>query len=261
LGLISEMKSDTHISQPLIEVRDLLLRVPIFNPEERRILNNPSRFLMDLYLARTRRSIVTILDGISFTLQPSQRLGLIGANGAGKSTLLRVLAGIYPPTDGELIINGVAKGMFDISLGMNPEATGLENIYMRGLQMGMKLMQIKALVPQIVSFAELEGAIENPFNTYSNGMKMRLAFSISTLIKPDILLLDEWIGAADAHFNEKIQKRMNRLVKKSRGLVLATHNVELMKSLCTQGLVLDKGKMLFCGDLQEALDIYNNLHF
>lgn len=245
------------MTKPLLEARNITLNVPIFQPDDRQLLSDPSRFLTDLYFARTRRGIVTILDDISLTLMPGERLGVIGANGAGKSTLLRVLAGIYQPTAGKLVVNGTAKGLFDISLGMNQEATGLENIYMRGLQMGLTLSEIKERVPDILSFSELEDAIEKPFNTYSTGMRLRLAVSVSTMIEPDILLLDEWIGAGDARFRQKVKARMDSLVEKSRGLVLATHNVGLMNSLCTHGMVLDKGKMLFCGDLQEALDFYS----
>lgn len=253
------MKANTVMPPPLLQARDIFLQVPIFQPEDRQLLTNPRKFLTDLYFTRTRRGVVTILDGISFTLQPGERLGLIGLNGAGKSTLLRVLAGIYKPTSGELSVNGIAKGLFDISLGMNLEATGLENIYIRGLQMGLKLIEIKALVPEIVGFAELEEAIDNPLNTFSTGMRMRLAFSISTMTEPDILLLDEWIGAGDARFREKVKARMDALIENSHGLVLASHNIALMKSLCTRGLVLSKGKMVFCGDLDEALECYKNV--
>lgn len=252
------MKDDITTKKALIEAKNLTLHVPIFQPSDRKLLSNPSRFLTDLYFSRTRRGIVTILNGISFTLKPGERLGIIGANGAGKSTLLRVLAGIYQPSSGKLIVNGTAKGLFDISLGMNPEATGLENIYMRGLQMGLKLREIKELVPGIVEFAELEEAIETPLNTYSTGMGMRLAFSVSTMVEPDILLLDEWLGAGDARFRQKVKARMDGLVQKSRGLVLATHNTGLMKGLCTQGMVLTKGKMVFCGDLDKALEIHKS---
>jgi len=114
------------------------------------------------------------------------------------------------------------------------------------------------MVPEVVEFAELQDAIENPMNTYSSGMRTRLAFSISTMIEPDILLLDEWIGAGDVRFRDKVQARMNRLVEDSRGMVLATHNTGLMKKLCTKGLVLSKGKMAYYGDLEEALDVYAN---
>jgi len=262
MDVIAATKSNGQVkeqlSSTLLTADNLSLHVPIFQPSDRKLLSNPARFLTDLYFSRTKRGIITILDGISFTLKSGERLGLIGANGAGKSTLLRVLAGIYRPSSGELIVNGKTKGLFDISLGMNAEATGLENIYMRGLQMGLHLREIKNLVPEIVAFSELEEAIDKPINTYSTGMSMRLAFSVSTMIEPDILLLDEWIGAGDARFQNKVEERMNRLVEHSRGLILATHNTGLMKNLCTHGLVLEKGKMVFCGDLNEALERYQS---
>lgn len=244
------------IATQLIDVRKLTLHAPVFLPDDRQLLSNPRKFLTDLYFSRTRRGIVTILDDISFRLMPGERLGVIGANGAGKSTLLRVLAGIYAPTEGQVNVNGTAKGLFDISLGMHPEATGLENIYLRGLQMGLKLKRIQGLVEDVIAFSELRDDIEKPFNTYSTGMRLRLAVAISTMIAPDILLLDEWIGVGDAHFRKKVKVRMDELVERSLGLVIATHNTGLMRSLCTHGLVLAKGKMVFCGELEDALDFY-----
>ena len=241
---------------PLIEACNMSLQVPIITPAERSLLTSPGRLLSDFYLSRSQRSMATLIDNISFVLEPGQRLGLIGANGAGKSTLLRLLAGIYQPSGGRLTVNGTAKGLFDISLGMHQEATGLENIYMRGLQMGLSLKEIRALIPGVLEFSELVDHIEKPFATFSTGMRLRLAIAVSTMIEPDILLLDEWIGAGDARFNAKVKARMMGLVEDSRGLVIATHNRGLMRSLCTHGLVLDKGKMLFCGALEEALECY-----
>ena len=122
--------------------------------------------------------------------------------------------------------------------------------------MGMTLTKINELVPEIVEFTELYEAIEQPLNTYSSGMRLRLALTVSTMIEPDILLLDEWIGAGDAQFSQKIRKRMGSLVAKSRGLILATHNEALMESLCTHGLLLSKGKVVFFGELMPALQRY-----
>lgn len=243
---------------PLVEAKNLALRIPILKANDRSIRISPMRLLRDLYFGGTNRSVSTLLEDVSFTVNHGERLGLIGANGAGKSTLLRVLAGIYTPSSGTLTVRGTAKGLFDVSLGMLQDATGLENIYMRGLQMGLNLDEIKSLVPGIVEFTELGDAIEKPFNTYSSGMRLRLAVSISTMVEPDILLLDEWLGAGDARFSGKVQERMNSLVEKSRGLIIATHNEKLMRNLCTHGLVLSKGKVLFYGDLDEALELYNN---
>lgn len=243
----------------LIEAKNLSLQVPVFLPNERQLLKNPLGFLTDLYFARQSRQIVPILNNINFTLKRGERLGLIGHNGAGKSTLLRVLARIYYPTDGTLTVNGNAKGLFDIAMGMNQDATGLENIYLRGLQMGLTLNDIKDLIPEIVDFADLEDQIDNPFYTYSSGMKMRLSFSISTIVEPDILLLDEWVGAGDANFRDKVKERMNSLIEKSRGLVLATHTAGLMKSLCTHGIVLQEGDVMYLGPVDDALKFYEEL--
>lgn len=240
----------------LINVKDLTLNVPLLQPNDRQLLRNPRKFLTDLYFSRTHRDVATILNCISFQLAPGQRLGLIGPNGSGKSTLLRVLAGIYAPTTGTVVTTGKVKGLFDISLGMNPEATGLENIYLRGLQMGLETTNIKELVASVVAFSELQEDIDKPFSVYSAGMRLRLAFAISTMIAPDILLLDEWIGAGDARFRDRVRERMDCLIRNSRGLVIATHNTALMKNLCTHGLVLAKGEMVFFGNLHSALACY-----
>jgi ABC-type polysaccharide/polyol phosphate transport system ATPase subunit len=260
MGVITELNPATKrkaaASALLISTEKLTLRVPVIKPHDRKLMANPSRILSDLYLSRNQRSFATLLDGVSFELRAGQRLGLIGHNGAGKSTLLRVLAGIYQPSSGKLIINGTTKGLFDISMGMQQQATGLENIYLRGFQMGLGLSQIRDLIPEVIEFAELGHDIEKPLATYSAGMGLRLAVAISTMIEPDILLLDEWIGAGDAEFAKKVKNRMMGLVEQSRGLVLATHNIDLMKGLCTHGMVLDNGHVQFIGEVEEALAWY-----
>lgn len=240
----------------LIKADGIMLDIPVIEPGERRLLSDPKRLFSDLYLSRSSRRTVRILNDISFELAKGGRLGLIGANGAGKSTLLRLIAGIYTPTAGAIRVHGTARGLFDLSLGMIGEATGLENIYLRGLQMGLSLRQIKDLVPEVLSFSELEGHIDRPLGTYSTGMRLRLAIAVSTMIEPDILLLDEWIGAGDAAFNEKVKARMMGLVDGSFGLVLATHNVGLMTSLCTHGLCLERGAVTFSGSVEDALAFY-----
>ncbi|MDX2274526.1 MAG: ABC transporter ATP-binding protein [Hyphomonadaceae bacterium] len=241
---------------PLIVARNVTLQVPVFLPQERQLLSNPLRLVTDLYLGRSKRVYTTLLDNVSVKLMPGERLGLIGANGAGKSTLLKVLTGIYQPSSGTLKINGEATGLFGIALGMLNEATGLENIYMRGLQMGLTLKQIRALIPEVIDFAELEDAIERPLSTYSAGMRLRLTLAVSTMIKPDILLLDEWIGAGDEHFKTKFKQRMLDLVESSRGMVLATHSFNLMKALCTRALVLAEGRVVFSGPVDDAQQFY-----
>jgi ABC-type polysaccharide/polyol phosphate transport system ATPase subunit len=242
--------------EPLIEARSISLTVPYYQPEARKLMALPTRLVSDLYTRRARRHGRTILTDLSFTLSPGERIGLIGSNGAGKSTLLRVLGGVYPTSTGNLVVRGEAKGLFNIQLGMNMEGTGVENIYIRGLQMGLKIADIRDRVESVVEFSGLGDAINMPIGTYSTGMLLRLAFSVSTMIEPDILLLDEWIGSGDVSFRQKAQDRMNSLVDKSRGLVIATHNPTLMKRLCSRGLVLEAGKIVCDAPIDEALTFY-----
>ncbi len=246
---------DSHL--PLISAKNITLSFPSLTPAERKLMTNPMKFLADFYFSRPTRKSIQILNGLSFDVHPGDRVGIIGHNGAGKSTLLRLLSGAYTPTSGDLIMNGEAKGLFDVSSGMSLDATGLENIYLRGLQMGMSVAQIKSKIPAIMEFTALDKDINKLFDTYSSGMRLRLAFALSTMIETDILLMDEWLGAGDARFRAKVKDRMGGLVEQSRALVLASHSTPLLKQLCNKGLVLSKGDQLFYGPLDEALELYD----
>jgi len=241
---------------PLIDAKAISLSFPSLTPADRKLMTDPLKFLLDFYLSRPSRKSVQVLNNVSFVVNPGDRLGILGHNGAGKSTLLRLLSGVYSPTSGEIHINGKAKGLFDVSSGMSLDATGLENVYLRGLQMGMTISEIKAKIPSIMEFTELEDNIHRIFGTYSSGMRLRLAFAISTMIETDILLMDEWLGAGDARFKAKVKERMGGLVEQSRALVIASHSVPLLKQLCNKGLVLSKGGQLFFGPLDEAIAVY-----
>lgn len=199
------------------------------------------------------------LDGINFSLESGQRLGLLGRNGAGKSTLLKALAGVYPPSSGELTVLGQVAAVFNAALGFERLATGLENIYLRCALLGMEFSEIGALVPEIVEFSELGEWIHVPVERYSSGMSLRLAFSITTAIRRDILLLDEWLGAGDASFLEKARARMQGMVDEASILVLATHNLALMRSQCTDAMVLDDGELKYFGDIETAIGLYTEL--
>lgn len=199
------------------------------------------------------------LDAISFSLGPGERLGLLGRNGSGKSTLLKTLAGVYPPKSGGLTVDGSVAAVFNASLGFEKQATGRENIYLRGAMLGLKFDHIENFIPEIIEFSELGEWIDHPIETYSSGMALRLAFSITTAIRSDILLLDEWLGAGDAAFLQKARKRMQEMVEDASILVLATHNMKLMRSQCNQALVLEDGRVEFLGQIDEADKIYQNL--
>jgi len=179
-----------------------------------------------------RHRFVTALDGVSFELEAGDRLGLVGANGAGKTTLLKVLYGIYEPTAGKLDIKGRVDALFNISIGFRQEATGRRTED-----------QIAARTEEIIEFSELGEFIDMPFRSYSQGMAARLAFAIATTLDPEILLMDEWIGAGDAAFQVKAKQRMDELAERAGIIVLASHSEELLKKTCNKRLELEKGRV------------------
>ena len=193
---------------------------------------------------RQGRVVVQALREVSLTLREGDRLGLVGHNGAGKSTLLRVISGIYEPTGGRLDVAGKVTSLIDLSLGMDAEATGIENIYLRGALLGFDRRWLTGKISEIVDFAGLGDFIRMPFRTYSTGMQMRLAFSIATLQQPEILVMDEWLNVGDAEFKEKAEKRLNEIVDKSSILVIATHSPELVAQVCNRSVRLDHGALL-----------------
>jgi ABC-2 type transport system ATP-binding protein/lipopolysaccharide transport system ATP-binding protein len=183
-------------------------------------------------------------------------VGLVGHNGAGKTTLLRVLAGIYEPTIGKAKISGHAAPLFDVALGMDPESTGYENIVLRGLFLGLSKSEIDARVDEIAEFTELGSFLELPIRTYSAGMRMRLAFAVSTSIEPDILLLDEGIGAGDAAFLEKASRRLKEFTEKAAIIVLASHSEALITQMCDKAVLMEHGKILRVGETEDVLEHY-----
>lgn len=190
-----------------------------------------------------RHRFVTALDGVSFELAAGDRLGLIGTNGAGKSTLLKVLYGIYEPSAGSVDITGRVDALFNINLGFRREASGRRNIELRGLINGWHPDQIAERMESIIAFSELGDFIDMPFKSYSQGMAARLAFSIATSFEPEILLMDEWIGAGDSDFHKKAKARMSELAEQAGIIVLASHNKDLIQRTCNRTLELEKGRV------------------
>ncbi|GAB1582789.1 ABC transporter ATP-binding protein [Phyllobacterium phragmitis] len=190
-----------------------------------------------------RAGFVTALDDVNFSLEAGDRLGLVGSNGAGKTTLLKVLYGIYEPTKGRAVIRGRVDALFNINLGFRREATGRRNILLRGLINGWSNAEIEKRMEEIIAFSELGDFIDVPFKAYSQGMAARLAFSVATSLEPEILLMDEWIGAGDPNFQEKAKQRMNELAEKAGIIVLASHNHGLLKRTCNKILELEKGRV------------------
>lgn len=190
-----------------------------------------------------RRRTVTALQDVSFSLSAGDRLGLVGPNGAGKTTLLKVLYGVYTPTSGAVTVEGRVDALFNINLGFRKEATGRRNIELRGLINGWTPAEIDERMEQIIAFSELGEFIDLPFKSYSQGMAARLAFSIATALDPEILLMDEWIGAGDPSFQEKARERMDALAAQAGIMVLASHNHALLRKTCNKVLKLTAGRI------------------
>lgn len=195
-----------------------------------------------------RHVSIRALDGIDLELGHGARIGLVGHNGAGKSTLLRVLAGIYEPQEGRLHIRGKVAPLFDIGLGMDMQGTGYENIVLRGLYLGLSRREIQSRVAEIAAFSELGSFLDMPLHTYSAGMHARLAFSISTAIDAEILLLDEGIGTSDAPFLAKARARIAGLAGRASIVVVASHRESILRDLCSHLVLLEHGRIIAQGE-------------
>jgi ABC-type polysaccharide/polyol phosphate transport system ATPase subunit len=205
------------------------------------------------------RVIVKALSDISFTLDEGDRIGLIGHNGAGKSTLLKVLAGIYEPVSGQVLVGGKTTPLFDTMPGLDPEDSGYENIVTAGLLLGMSRDEIENRIPDIEQFSELGEYLSLPVRTYSAGMQARLGFSLVTTVDPEILLMDEAIGTGDARFTDKVAERLKNFVDRSSILVLASHSVDLVKRTCNKAALMSDGRILAIGAVEEVLADYDRL--
>jgi ABC-type polysaccharide/polyol phosphate transport system ATPase subunit len=204
-------------------------------------------------------TLITALDGVSLELRDGDRLGIIGRNGSGKTTLLRVLSGIYEPTSGSVAIDGSVASMTDLTMGMDSDATGEENIIIRGILLGLTRKEAVSLIEPVRDFTELADRLQYPIRTYSTGMLLRLAFAISTSIKPDILVMDEMIGAGDAHFLEKARMRVQSLIGASSILAISSHNLPMIREFCTSAILLNNGQLLAQGSVDEVIARYEQL--
>jgi ABC-type polysaccharide/polyol phosphate transport system ATPase subunit len=202
---------------------------------------------------------VRALEDLSLSLEPGDRLALIGHNGAGKSTLLRVMAGLYTPTQGRVVIQGRVAPLLNLSFGLDMEATGFDNIIVRGLFLGMSRAEIKRKYDSIAEFSELGEFLHLPMRTYSSGMRARLAFAISTHVDTDILLLDEVVATGDAAFIRKANQRLEAFTGQSKIFVLASHSNKVLRELCNKALLLEHGRVKGFGPVEEVIESYKNM--
>lgn len=196
------------------------------------------------------------LSGINFELLKGQSLGILGRNGSGKSTLLKLIAGVTKPSDGRITVNGKVAPLIELGAGFHPELTGRENVYLNGSILGIRKKDMDKLYSKIVEFAELEEFMDEPIKFYSTGMYMRLAFSVAVAETPDILLVDEILAVGDQRFQKKCLNRMSEFIKKGSTLVMVSHSPTQLEKYCDKGLLLDKGKQIFFGEINAALKSY-----
>jgi ABC-2 type transport system ATP-binding protein/lipopolysaccharide transport system ATP-binding protein len=238
-----------------IALRNVSVRFPVLSFRDRSLR---SRFVSAVMLRRNTAvpHIVSALNDVSLDIRAGDRVAIIGANGAGKTTLLRVLAGIYHPTSGSVDVLGRCLPLFDLSAGFDEEATGYENIMRRGLVIGARRSEIDAKRAEIAAFTELGDRLDLPLRTYSSGMMLRLIFAVATAVEGEIVLLDEWIGVGDQQFRKKARQRLDEIVVRAGILVLASHDIELIKSTCNRAILLEEGRIVAAGATDEILGQY-----
>jgi homopolymeric O-antigen transport system ATP-binding protein len=237
--------------------RDRSLRDRVLLNPVRRVASTAHAVGGQLTVDRFGHAVVRALDSIDLALSDGDRLGLLGHNGSGKTTMLRVMAGIYEPVAGEVVAKGRITPLFGVGQGLDMEATGYEAIRLRGLMVGRSHKDVEATVEEIAQFTELGGYLTMPLRTYSSGMLVRLAFAVATSVPPEILLMDEMIGAGDAAFVERAQARLMSFVQSSGIMVVATHSDNILRKWCNKAILLEKGRAIAQGDVDSVIDARN----
>lgn len=241
-----------------IKLQNVGVTFSIYNTKTRSVRNKIMKAIGGSIKSIDHTIYVKALNNINLEINQGDRIGLIGHNGAGKSTLLKILSGIYEPTEGIAEIKGHISSLTDITLGMDPESSGYENIIMRCIFMGLSFKEAKSKVKEIVNFSELSEYIDLPTRTYSTGMYLRLAFSIATSVVPSILIMDEMIGAGDASFIEKARQRTIELIKGTKIMVISSHDPQIMLDICNRGIWMEKGKIRMDGKIEEVIKAYQD---
>jgi ABC-type polysaccharide/polyol phosphate transport system ATPase subunit len=241
-----------------IELKGATLDLPIYDVQGRSLKRQVLRMGRRNTIAEDNDGVVVVraLDSVDLRLDKGDRVGLIGQNGAGKSTLLRMMSGIYAPTGGTIESQGKVVPLLDISLGMDENSTGLQNIRLRGLLLGMSDAEIRAKQEEIAEFCELGDYLDLPIRTYSSGMRVRLAFAVSTAVEAEILLLDEVMGVGDAAFMHKAEQRLADLHGRSEIVVLAMHSNTEIRRVCNKALWMERGRVRAFGPVEEVVSGY-----
>lgn len=240
-----------------IKVNNVSIDIPIYSQDRSFRSALVSKYIGGNINTNGNKISIQALRNINFSLKEGDRLGLIGHNGAGKSTLLNTLGGIYKPLTGSIEHSGRITPLFHSSPGMDSVDSGINNIYTVGMFFGMTKKQITAKLDEIIDFTQLQDYIHLPVRTYSTGMIARLSFAIAACLEPDIMLVDEGIGAGDESFARKAKSSLDNLYKKVKIIILASHSRELIHQMCNKAILLEHGRMLAFGDIDEVFDIYD----
>ena len=234
--------------------KDVFVEFPSFSRKSKKLNLKKNK-------KQSTSTTIVALDCLNFSINKGDRVGLIGKNGSGKSTLLKMLAGVYVPKSGSVIINSPIEGLFETGAGIDQDATGYENIPLLMAFREIPMAHYDKVVTDVEQFTELGDALYRPIRTYSQGMKLRIAFTIATYsLDNKILLMDEIMGVGDQKFKRKSQKRMLRIMTKAATFVLASHSFELLKTYCSRGIVLEQGKIVFDGSINDAINFNNKLN-
>jgi len=246
---------------PRIRLENVSLVYTVYDATDRSLKKVVYDFPVGGLISTDRKgnASVTALQNISLDIREGDRVAILGHNGAGKSTLLRVLSGVYVPQKGEVTVEGKISTLFSIDLGIDQFATGYENIILRGLILGHSRAEVERHIDEISDFSELGSFLHMPVRTYSTGMRLRLAFAIATSIQPEILLMDEWIGAGDSQFIEKAEKRLHHLIESSSILVLATHDINHASHFCNKALLMKQGEIIDFDSIDSIVKLHSNL--
>ena len=246
-----------------IELKNVDVKFPVYDLQNANLRNDVIRKISFGLLESPRQHKVAevhALKNISLNILAQERVGIIGLNGAGKTTMLQTIAGIYRPVSGTRHVSGRISALYNIGVGFDVNASGYENIILRGMLMGLSKKAACDLIPEIEEFIELGEFLNMPIRIYSAGMQVKLAFAIATSVNPEILLMDEWIGAGDQSFREKAQDRLKDVVQKSSILVLTSHSESLVKNNCSKCILLHKGEIIEYTDTDHAFKTYHKMH-
>jgi lipopolysaccharide transport system ATP-binding protein len=216
-----------------------------------------SRFAEWMLPGGARHKLKWVLKDVSFRVAPGEAVGLIGINGAGKSTLLKLITGTTQPTTGGVYMEGRVAALLELGMGFHPDFTGRQNVYMAGQLLGLKVEEIRALMPQIEAFADIGDYMDQPVRVYSSGMQMRVAFAVATARRPDILIVDEALSVGDAWFQHKSFDRIRQFRREGTTLLLVSHDKQAIQSVCDRALLLDGGRLAREGRPEEIMDYYN----